>query len=286
MRPSFAHQKAPMIVDVIKEETVRGVISAIKNGVMAGARGFDFHLAPLKPEEITVENFRQVFSATDKPILALHYNTDYQMNVLHYTDDQRAEQLLIAVEAGAACVDMQGYTFYGSQDTKPTLITEYRGEHMSFVDACPEEVCLCPETIKKQMSFVDRVHSMGAEVLLSTHVGCFLKCEQVLDLLDFLKVRNPDVIKLVGMGCDTDEDLVEYFKTLTEIKKRYTDVKIHYHSCGKKGCLTRMLGPLFGSYLMFCIDRYNQASDFNQLPLEAMAEIYTQFDKLLEGMDS
>lgn len=50
MRPSFAHQKAPMIVDVIKEETVRGVISAIKNGVMAGTRGFDFHLAPLKPE--------------------------------------------------------------------------------------------------------------------------------------------------------------------------------------------------------------------------------------------
>ena len=159
------------------------------------------------------------------------------MNVLHYTDDQRAEQLLIAVEAGAACVDMQGYTFYGSQDTKPTLITEYRGEHMSFVDACPEEVCLCPETIKKQMSFVDRVHSMGAEVLLSTHVGCFLKCEQVLDLLDFLKVRNPDVIKLVGMGCDTDEDLVEYFKTLTEIKKRYTDVKIHYH--------IKFLEPLF-----------------------------------------
>ena len=271
-----------MMVDVIKEKTARGAVGAIKNSSLAGVRGFDFHLAPLRPEEITVENLRQVFEATSKPILVLHYNKDYELKELGYTDEQRTEQMLTAVEAGAACVDMQGYTFYGSTMTRPTLRPEYRGEHMSFFDAQPEEVCLCPEVIEKQKAFIERVHSMGAEVLLSTHFNCFLNCEQILDLIDFLKERKPDIIKLVGVNCDTDDDLLEYFKTLVEIKKRYTDIKVSYHCCGKKGRLTRALGPLFGSYMMFCIGRYNQSSDFNQLPLEEMAEIYRLLDRVLE----
>jgi len=274
MSASFAKQKGPLLVDVIKEKTCRSAIAAIKNGTVDGAMGFDVHLAPLLPDELTPEKLHTVFHATDKPTLALHYNFTYDWHPMQDSDRRRAELFCMAVEAGASCVDMQGYTF-STQDTRSSLI----GSHHSFAAASPNEVTVDPETIRQQKDFIDRIHSMGGEVLLSVHTGTFMDCSQTLALFELLEERNPDVIKLVG-NCNTDDELAEYFKTLLKAQNMGYHARIHYHCNGARGKWTRIIGPMLGSYLMFCIDRYTESSVFDQLPLRVMTDIYSLLERI------
>ena len=280
MRPSFANHDATLIVSVVKGKTVNEVKGAIKNGSVNGAMAFDFHLSPLPKSEITTEKLKPLFDFTDKPVLALHYNQDYSLNTMNDSDDERAREFLIAVDAGAAGVDMQGYTFEPDRNTKASLTVGNPESDMSFVSACPNEVSLNPETIARQKEFISRVHDKGAEVLLSTHTGCFLDCTQVTDLLDFIHERKPDVIKLVTGECNTDEQLAEYLKTMIHIKNRYSDTKIHYHANGAMTKYTRMIGPLLGSYIMFCVDRFNESSVLDQLPLSTMVTVYNHLSRI------
>ncbi len=274
MSASFTKQKGPLLVDVVKEKNCRSAIAAIKNGTVDGAMGFDVHLAPLAPEELTVEKLHTVFHATEKPTLALHYNQAYDMSAINDSDQRRAELFCMAVEAGASCVDMQGYTF-SQKKPSSTLI----GSRYSFASASPNEVTLDPETICQQKDFIDKIHGMGGEVLLSVHTGTYLNCSQTLELIELLEERSPDVIKLVG-NCNTDEELTEYFKTLLMVRNMGYHARIHYHCNGTHGKLTRIIGPMLGSYLMFCIDRYNESSVFDQLPLRVMTDIYGMLERI------
>ena len=120
---------------------------------------------------------------------------------------------------------------------------------------------------------------MGGEVLLSVHTDTFMDCSQTLDLLELLEERNPDVIKLVG-NCNTDDELAEYFKTLLKVQNMGDHARINYHCNGAKGKWTRIIGPMLGSYLMFCIDRYNESSVVSQLPLRIMTDIYGLLDRI------
>lgn len=281
MKKSFTQLESPVLAGVVKEETAKSVIAEIKNNSLSGANAFDVHISCLGKEECTAEKLKQIADSTCKPIMALHYNQAYDLGPMNESDEDRMRQLLVAAKAGFACVDMQGYTFEPRRDTKATLKSEWITEHMSFVSACPNEVTLNPETIEKQIEFMNEVHSTGAEVLLSTHTECFLSCQQVMDLLDFLAQRKPDILKLVTAGCDTDEQVHEYCKTLLTIKNRYPNIKITYFCNGKKTVQTRALGVLLGAHIHFCVNRYDALSTVSQLPLKETAEMYGLFRKII-----
>ena len=280
MKKSFANVKPPVLAAVIKETTPKAAMAAIKNSTLAGANAFDLHISVMNKDSITAENLKPVFDFTEKPILALHYNQGSDGSALGESDEERVRQLLVALDAGAVGIDLQGYTFEPDRNTKATFRSQWIAENMRFVSACPNEVTLNPETIQKQTDLIEQVHAKGGEVLLSTHTGCFLDCEQVTDLLDFLHRRKPDIIKLVTSGCDTDEQLAEYFKTMLYVKDRYSDTKIHYHCNGKKTKLSRLIGPMLGAHIAFCVDRYNERSVLDKLPLKETAEIYNLLEKI------
>ena len=280
MKKSFANTKPPVLAAVIKETTPKAAMAAIKNSTLAGANAFDLHISVMNKESITVEALKPVFDFTEKPILALHYNQFPDAATPKDDDNERVRQLLIALEAGAAGIDLQGYTFEPERDTKATFQSKWIGENMRFASACPNEVTLNPATIEKQTELIENIHAKDGEVLLSTHTGCFLDCGQVVDLLDFLHQRKPDILKLVTSGCDTDEQLAEYFKTMLYVKERYSDTKVHYHCNGKKTKLSRLIGPMLGAHIAFCVERYDELSVLDQLPLKETAELYSLFDKI------
>ena len=60
---------------------------------------------------------------------------------------------------------------------------------------------------------IEKVHSMGAEVLLSCHPGIPMTSEQVVELALFLEKRNPDIIKIVTRA-DQEDDLAESIRTM------------------------------------------------------------------------
>ena len=94
MRKSFVHSGSPMLIGVIREETVRGAIAAIRNCEYHGATALDLHLSCLTEEARTVENLKKIIDASRLPIMALSYNQAYDNTPIDLPEEDRLELLL------------------------------------------------------------------------------------------------------------------------------------------------------------------------------------------------
>jgi len=272
MRPSFAFGVSPMIVGVIRERTPRDAIAEIKNGEVNGARGFDLHLDALDAEYRTKDAIAQIVQATDKPILALNYNNGYY-GALNDPEEVRIDLLRTAALAGVSAVDLQGYSY-----DRDVINTFQDDEHipagMEFLRTSrPGEVALKPDIVKKQQEFVEEMHGIGAEVLISMHFKVHLPFEQLSALARHAHdIKGADIVKMVT-PCQSEEELAECLASTVRLKKEL-GFPFSYHASGKMGQKSRMICPMLGSHLMFCNVNYRYASNFEQLHLHSMTEAY------------
>ena len=264
--------KAPAIAGVIREETAIKAIAEIKNCLYDGAEMIDLHMSCL--QDTSVENLRRIISSSKLPVLALNYNTRYNGSDAGLTEEERVQSFLRSVEAGAAGVDIQGYTYH--LPSKSGFCGE---DKYSFTKGNPKEIVTDEEVIEKQCELIERVHGMGAEVLLSCHPFIPMKSEQVVELALFLEKRNPDIIKIVTYA-NTDEDMIESIKTMVELKKS-VKTPVSYHAAGPKGRLSRIINPALGGQIAFCVDRFSESSTMEQLDLKTAKAVVDGLDKLL-----
>lgn len=252
---------APVLAGVIREKDVSSAIAEIKNCMYDGADMIDLHLSCIESAD---ENaLKSIIGASKLPVLALNYNTRYDWSDLGLSEDERIKSLLSALSAGAAGIDMQGYTF----DTKSK--NAFCGaDKYSFTKGNPKEIVTDSGVISKQCELIETVHSMGAEVLLSCHPGIAMNCEQVVELALFLEKRKPDIIKIVTFAAD-ENDLIESFKTMTALKKE-VKTAVTYHVNGAAGSLSRIINPVLGGHIIFCVNRYNGGSTMEQLDLKTV----------------
>ena len=237
----------PAIAGVVKERSVSEAIAEINNCVYGGASMIDLHMSCL--DSTDEETLKKIISFSPIPVLALNYNQKLDWSSAGFSEEERAETFIRAVKAGASGVDIQGYTF----DVKSK--SGYCGNaKYSFTENNPKEVVTDGAIIKKQCEFIERIHSGGAEVLLSCHPGIAMNSNQVVDLALFLQERNPDIIKIVTVANTTD-DLIESFRTMIKLKEKVS-IPVSYHASGKMGKLSRVLNPVLGGHIAFCVDRY------------------------------
>lgn len=261
---------APALAGVVREKSTLGAIAEIKNCACDGAAMIDLHLSCL--ENTDVDSLKRIVNASKLPILALNYNTNYEWQGLNLTEDERIDSFMRAVEAGVAGIDMQAYTY--DLPSKTAFLGE---DKYSFTKNNPREIVTDQAVIDKQCALIEKVHSMGAEVLLSCHPGIQMKCEQVVDLALFLEKRNADIIKIVTWA-PTEEDMVEGIKTMLYLK-REVKTPVSYHVNGKYGALSRIINPMLGGQIAFCVDRYNEGSTMEQIDLRSAK-------KVLDGMQN
>lgn len=262
---------SPAIAGVVRESTAREAIAEIKNCIYDGADMIDLHMSCL--DNTDTDTLREIISSSKLPVLALNYNMDSSWNEAGFTEQERAESFLRAIDAGAAGVDMQGYTFHLSSKD------DFCGEDkFTFTKGNPKEIVTDEGIISKQTDFIEKVHSKDAEVLLSCHPGIFMDATQVVDLALFLEKRNPDIIKIVTIASNEDE-LIESFKTMQYLK-REVKTKVSYHAGGKAGSLSRIVNPLLGSYMVFCVDRFTKNSTFEQLDLKTAKSVIDNINKI------
>jgi len=176
--------------------------------------------------------------------------------------------------AGAAGVDIQGYTF--DLPSKTAFVGE---DKYSFTKDNPKEVVTDSAVIDKQCEFIERVHGMGAEVLLSCHPGIPMKREQVVELALFLEKREPDIIKIVSIA-NTEEDMLESLHAMRALK-REVKTPVSYHAGGKFGALSRVLCPVLGGQIAFCVDRFSESSTLEQLELASAKTTIEELKKLI-----
>jgi 3-dehydroquinate dehydratase len=275
MKKSFASLEAPVIAGVIREKTPTGAIAAIRNGEINGATAFDLHLSCLEDQYKNEESIRKIVECTSRPMLALNYNQAYDLTPFTTTEEERIELLKVAARAGISCVDLQGYTY-----DLPSKDNYMGNADYSFTKGNPKEIITDETLIEKQVKLIEEFHQMGTEVLMSTHPYIPMTCEQVIDLAKFIAKRNPDIIKIITL-CENDEQMVEAFKTMVELKKVITDRPIHFHCCGQAGKLTRIINPILGAYMTFCNERFTEGSNLEQLHLKTTADVISGIKKLI-----
>lgn len=274
MKQKLSQLTAPALAGVVKERSAQAAIAEINNCVYDGADMIDLHLSCLENTE--TDELKKIITFSKLPVLALNYNTTYEGKNAGYSEDDRADLFLRAVEAGAAGIDMQGYTFHLPSKK------EFCGEDKySFTKGNPKEIVTDEGIIAKQCEFIERVHSKGAEVLLSCHPGIPMTSEQVVDLALFLEKRKPDIIKIVTKA-ETEDDLAESIRTMLLLKKEIK-TPVAYHANGKAGMLSRIINLLLGGQISFCVDRYTEASVMEQINLRAAASVVQNVKKITEA---
>ena len=265
--------QAPALAGVIKERRVMDAIGEIRNCRYDGADMIDLHLSCL--EENCIEDLRKIIASSQLPVLALFYhNITFGTGDIECSEEERIALFMRAAEAGAAGIDIQGYTYH-----LPSKAGFCGEDKYSFTKGNPKEVVTDEAVISKQCELIERVHSMGAEVLLSCHPGIPMCCEQVVELAQFLEKRNPDIIKIVTTASNDDE-LFEAIKTMKVLKKEIK-TPISYHASGEAGMLSRILNPVLGGQIAFCVDRYNGASAMEQIDLRTARTVVDNIKKFI-----
>ena len=272
MKRKLSQLTAPALAGVVKEKSAKAAIAEINNCVYDGADMIDLHLSCLENTE--TDELRKIITFSKLPVLALNYNTTYEGENAGYSEDDRADLFLRAVEAGAAGIDIQGYTFH--LPSKKGFCGENK---YSFTNGNPKEVVTDESIIAKQCKFIEKVHTMGAEVLLSCHPGIPMTAEQVLDLAHLLEKRNPDIIKIVTKA-ENEEELAESIRTMLLLKKRDQDPR-RLSRKWKSRYAFRIINPLLGGQIAFCVDRYTEASVMEQINLRSAKSIIENMKKII-----
>lgn len=262
---------APAVAGVIRERTALKAIAEIKNCLYDGADMIDLHMSCL--EDASTETLKKIINSSKLPVLALNYNAKCDWSNAGLSEEERVESFFRAISVGAAGVDIQGYTYH--LPSKSNFCGE---DKYSFTKGNPKEVVTDEGVIEKQCELIERVHNMGAEVLLSCHPDIPMHCEQVVELALFLEKRKPDILKIVTVA-ETEEDLIESFKTMRALKKELK-TPVSYHVNGALGSLSRIVNPILGGHIAFCVDRFDENSTMGQLDLRTSRTVIENLKKI------
>lgn len=271
--PSFAGLDV-MVCSMILERTPDEAIRAIRKAEAKGAFGFMIYVTCLDPEYRNFDDLQRIMHCTDKPILAIAYNnsTFIPQNIGY---EEMAELLKLSVRAGAAAVDMQSFMWDDFNTTTATLKAnkayfENLGYDMSFADANPKEISGNLDALRMQKQFIDEIHALGGEVLISIHANVQMNASQIVAMAKFAEQNGADIVKMV-LGGNTKETVIEHLKACIELEKPgVLNAKFSVHG---QSSLSRLMGPMFGSYIAFCVDEYTQAQTTIQIDLQTMVDI-------------
>ena len=268
-KDSFKNHET-MPVGVIKEQTVEEAIIAMCIAEDKGCCGFDLHLNLLFNNNLlTKENISKICQTSKLPILALNYNPEI-------SQEERLKGLELAIEAGCEAIDFQGFMF--CEDKTANTQTPENREHfenlgfdMSFLDAAPQETVVDPEIVKKQREYVEKIHKLGGEVLISTHIQTVLTKKQLKAYAKFHAANGYDILKIVAIGKEAT-DVVACVEACKELRNdpEFKNVKYTIQLSGERCVyITRLLCPAFyGSYISFCYPELTKWQDPNQLDLD------------------
>lgn len=251
MYGKFLCKADPMLTVMLQCETPEVAIGRIRNANCLGADAYGLQVETLKPEYHNPETYQRIFrEMKGRPSYVTYYR--YQTNK-GKTDEELAEGLVTLAKSGATLCDVMG---------------DYYCRH-------PEELTDDKTAIKKQMELIDRIHSEGAEVLMSSHVLKFAPAERVLEIAQEQKRRGADIIKIVT-GAETMEQQIENLR-ITNLLKQELDAPFLFLA-GGECTIHRRLGIRLGCCMSLCVYEHDALSTSTQPLLQTMKKIRDEID--------
>lgn len=237
--------KKPYLTVSLSDPTPEETICTIRNAIFDGADAFLIHLEKLRPEFVNEMTLKGIFAyAEDKPIMTLNYRYGND-----FADDYLVKGQLEAIRAGAACVDVMTDLF----------------------DPVPDQFTENPDAVKKQKEYINEIHSMGAQVLMSWHPS-YKTADQLLEYAEKMIERGADIVK-IAMQVDTIDQMNEATMSTMQLKKQLNVPFLHI-CMGKYGKAHRIIAPLYGSCMVLCVQRYTVNGHREKPILRSVKAVY------------
>ncbi len=259
----YSTQQSPVLNGSVKRSTVDEVIAAIQKMEEDGATAFNVHLTELSSEYQNAESFRAIAECTKYPVMAIAYGSNDNV-------EWRIEMLKTAVEAGFDIVDIPMNTY--DADSQSSLVDSTA----AFASANPKEVSMDANVIEQQKALVQEFKDMGAEVLMSAHIGVALTEEQGVALAQEIENRGADVAKIV-LGSSADQKVV--MQTNLTLKNEL-GIKFYYNASGNASRPYRTASTLLGSHMVFCYAEYHPSNLAVYDYIVDLVEFYKTIPKL------
>lgn len=248
---TFLNNEKPLLTVMLQCENPDTAIGRIRNANCIGADAYGLQIECLKNEYQNVDVYKQIFSEMKgKPCYVTNYRTSYNAQK---NDEEIAKELLELAANGATLVDVMGDLFC---------------KHS-------EELTDDKKAIEKQMALIDKIHSMGAEVLMSSHLCKFATAERVLEIAKEQKRRGADIIKIVT-GADNMEQQIENLR-ITDLLKRELGAPFLFLSGGECS-IHRRLGGHLGNCMTLCVYEHDKFSTAAQPLLSTMKIVRDSID--------
>ena len=242
----FLTSDKPALTVMLQCRSPEVVIGRIRNALHLGADAFGLQVESLLPEYQNPETYQRLFKEMrGKPAYVTNYHSSSNKGK---SDEELAEGLLTLADCGATLCDVQGDLFA----PHPLQMTEDKA------------------AIEKQMALIEKLHTKGAEVLMSAHTNCYLPGEKVLELALEQKRRGADIIKIVTDAADMQAQM-ENLKTV-DLLKRELGAPFLFLSGGECGILRR-LGTKLGCCMALCVYEHDALSTPGQPLLSVMKQL-------------
>ena len=234
MKRTFLSYEKPLLTCMVQADTPDRIKELVAKSLPEGAEAFGMQACRLKPEYRCEAVYRDIFSCTgDKPV----YVTNYRSGSNQGKDDtELAGELITLAECGATVIDVMG----------------------DYFDRTVGELTVNEDAVKKQMQLIERIHAMGAEVLMSSHVLKYTPAERVLEIAMEHKKRGADISKIVT-SATTMEEQIENLRIANMLKKEL-DIPFLFLSGGPYSTISRRLGGAIGNCMTLCVYEHDEFS--------------------------
>lgn len=238
--------REPLLTVMLACETPEATLERIEKANAAGAEAYGWQIESLLPAYHEAAVYRRVFEAMgERPCYVTYYRSRGNEGK---TDEALAEGLLTLAASGATLVDVMGDLFC---------------RH-------PEEPTEDAAAIAKQEALIARLHELGAEVLMSSHLYKYAPADRVMAIAAEQKRRGADVIKLVTAADDMAQQIENL--RITDLLKRELGAPFLFLSGGECS-LHRRLGMKLGCCMALCVYEHDALSTPVQPLLSTMQAI-------------
>ncbi len=237
----------PVITAMIVAHTPDEMLAQISIAHQEGAEAFGYQLESLQREYHTREIFTELIKAADgKSVYVTNYRYHGNENL---NDDQIANELIALAECGASIVDVMG----------------------DLYAPCESQLSFDGDAIKKQIALIDKIHAIGARVLISSHTYKFADCNAVFSHLAEQKNRGADIAKLVT-AANTEAELKANMETSAVLKSKL-GIPFLFLCTGDFCAYHRRKAPLIAGGMFLCVAEHNELTTPVQPTVREVREI-------------
>ena len=225
----FLNSSVPILTAMLKSRAADRLIAEIERVRSEGAVAVGLQFEVLEDECKTISELRRVFSALDGlPIYFTNYKRGNTTEGVGW--DGLTEWLFTAASLGASLIDIPADA-YNSSDM---------------------ELTSDPIAIAKQKRITADLHSLGTDVLMSSHVLRFAPKDTVLRIAEEHFSRGADISKIVTEA-NSDAELYENFEISAELAKRYGNRTLFLCN-GTHARRHRLFAPPLGSAMFLAAE--------------------------------